>query len=340
MKSNLCAMAMVRRAALLTALAWGGAAAAAEAAEADKFSLADTAGQHLDVLLGGKVVARYMDAYDVSTSQRKLETYKPYLHIFDAAGKAPITKGPGGTFTHHRGIFIGWNKISCNGKSYDRWHMKGGEQIHRQFLAQEADAEHAAFTSKVDWLGEPGQVLLAEERTMAFRPAAAPARLIVDFTTKLKAVAGDLVLDGDPEHAGCQYRPAAEVDGKQTVYVFPKEQADPKKDLDYPWAGETYTLAGQQHSAVIMSHPDNPKGTRWSAYRDYGRFGAFTKAPVKAGETLTLRYRFVIADGAMPPADAIQKIYNAFSGGTAATPPVTIRKADMAAAPKPKTMKK
>ena len=334
MKTNLLAMKFVRSSALLGLLVWGGAAAAE-----DKFSFADTAGQHLDVLLGDKLVARYMDAWDVSTPPKRLETYKPYLHIFDAEGKTPITKGPGGNFTHHRGIFIGWNKIACDGKSYDRWHMKGGEQIHRRFLAQEADADHASFTSQVEWTGEPGKTLLMEERTMTFRPAAAPARLIVDFTSKLKAVAGDLVLDGDPEHAGCQYRPAAEVDTKLTTYVFPKENADPKKDRDYPWAGETYTLAGQQHSVVIMSHPDNPKDTRWSAYRDYGRFGAFPKVPVKAGETLTLRYRFVIADGAMLPADAIQKIYNAFSGATAATPPVTVRKADQAAPAKSKAKK-
>lgn len=333
MKTNLFAMAAVRRAALLGALAWGGVALGAGA---EKFSLADTAGQHLDVLLNGKIVARYMEAYDVSTPQKRLETYKPYLHIFDAEGQAPITKGPGGNFTHHRGIFIGWRKILCNGKSYDRWHMLGGEQIHRQFLAQEADAEHASFTSQVEWTGEPGKVLMEEERTMTFRPVAAPARLLVDFTSQLKAVAGDLVLDGDPEHAGCQYRPAGEVDTKRTVYLFPREKADAKKDLDYPWVGETYTLAGRQHSVVIMSHPENPKGTRWSAYRDYGRFGAFPKAPVKAGETLTLRYRFVIADGELLPVDAIQKIYNTYSGASGATPPVTLRKADQPAPPKPK----
>jgi hypothetical protein len=318
---------------MMMVLAWGGAALAADSG---KFSFVEVPGQHLDVLFNGKMVARYMDAWDVSTPQKKLETYKPYLHIFDAEGKAPITKGPGGTYTHHRGIFIGWNKISCNGKTYDRWHMKGGEQVHRQFLAQEAAADHATFISRVDWNDEAGKPLIAEERTMTLHTVAAPARLIVDFTAKLKAIAGDLVLDGDPEHAGCHYRPAADLDSKQTVYVFPKEQADPRKDLDYPWVGETYTLAGQRHSVVIMSHPENPKGTRWSAYRNYGRFGAFAKAPVKKDETLTLRYRFVIAAGEMLPADTIQKTYNAFSGGNAATPSITVRKADQSAPSKPK----
>ncbi len=298
------------------------------AEDAAPFSFSDVPGKYLDVLRAGKVVARYMDAWDVSTPERKLETYKPYLHLFDAEGKAPITKGPGGSYTHHRGIFIGWNKISCNGKTYDRWHMKGGEQVHRKFLAQEAAADHASFTSCVDWNDEAGHPLIAEERTMTLRPAPAPARLIVEFTSKLKAVAGDLVLDGDPEHAGCQYRPAAEVDAKQTLYVFPGAKVDLKKDFDLPWVGETYSLAGQQHSVVIMNHPDNPKGTRWSAYRDYGRFGAFAKAPIKKGETLTLRYQFLIAAGSLPPAEMIQKTFNAYAGVSAPTPPVTVRKSE------------
>ena len=88
------------------------APAAQRARGADSgFAFDDKAGDHLDVLLDGKVVARYMYAHDTSTKERRAETYKPYLHVFDAEGKAPITKGPGGKFTHHRGIFIGWKKI-------------------------------------------------------------------------------------------------------------------------------------------------------------------------------------------------------------------------------------
>ena len=37
--------------------------------------------------------------------------------MFDAACSAPITKGAGGDFTHHRGIYIGWMKIGVNGKT-------------------------------------------------------------------------------------------------------------------------------------------------------------------------------------------------------------------------------
>jgi mono/diheme cytochrome c family protein/glucose/arabinose dehydrogenase len=73
-------------------------------AESAGFAFQDKAGEHLEVLSGGKIVARYMYAHDVSTPARQAETYKPYLHVFDAAGAGPITKGAGGSFTHHRGI--------------------------------------------------------------------------------------------------------------------------------------------------------------------------------------------------------------------------------------------
>src|SRR5688572_3157558 len=281
------------------------------------FALKDTAGDHLDVLLDGKVVGRYMYAHDASTPERLHETYKPYLHVFDAEGKAPITKGPGGQFTHHRGIFIGWNKITSNGKTYDRWHMKDkqgtGEIVHQKFGEQKAGPDRATFTSVTRWFDEAGKLILEEERTTTFLHAAPPARLVIDFTSTLKP-ASDVMLDGDPEHAGIQYRPANEVVAKETTYVFPKKAADPKKDQDYPWVGETYTLRGKRHSVVHMNHPDNPKGTVYSAYRDYGRFGAFPKAQIKGGDSLTLKYRFLIADGEMPPADVVQKTWDAFAG--------------------------
>lgn len=115
------------------AVSFGVALASADA----PFVLQDTAGDHLDVRRGDKVLARYMYAHDTATKERHDLTYKPYLHVFDAEGKAPITKGPGGEFTHHRGLFIGWMTMTVDGKKYDRWHMKGGDQVHQKFSAQQ-----------------------------------------------------------------------------------------------------------------------------------------------------------------------------------------------------------
>lgn len=297
------------------------------------FSFADTLGDHLDILLDGKTVARYMYAHDTSTKERRTETYKPYLHVFDADGKAPITQGAGGKqFPHHRGIYIGWQKLGFDGKRYNFWEMSSGDIVHEKFTQQRADANAATFTSHTRWVPNGSEKpVIEEDRTITVRKAPAPARLIIDFASTLKAPNGDVTLDADPEHGGVQYRPAGDIKASETTYLFPKEPADPHKDTDYPWVGETYTLPGTggKHSTVQINHPDNPKGTRWSAYRDYGRFGAFPKGTLKQGDSLTLKYRFIITDGDQLPADQIQKLADDFTGATGSpTPKTTIKPAE------------
>src|SRR5260221_6561865 len=84
------------------------------------FAFNDKQGEYLDILLDGKIVARYMYAHDVSTPAKRVETYKPYLQVYDADGKEPITQGAGGKlFPHHRGIYIGWQKLGYDGKKYN-----------------------------------------------------------------------------------------------------------------------------------------------------------------------------------------------------------------------------
>jgi hypothetical protein len=273
----------------------------------------DTPGKHLDVLVEGKVAARYMYEHDTSTKALAHDTYKPYLHVFDAEGKAPITKGAGGDYTHHRGIFIGWNKIGFGGKTYDRWHMKGGEIVHQEFPRQEIKDGAALFTSRTLWMAEADRPLLEEKRTMTIAPGRDGVRLVIDFHSELHAKFGAVSLKGDPEHAGIHYRPAQGVDLKATKYWFPEEKVDVPKARDLPWAAETYVLGGRKHTVVQLNHPSNPKGTRHSAYRDYGRFGMFFEKDIPEGGTLEVRYRFLILDGEFPGREVIAKFQDEFA---------------------------
>ncbi len=311
----------------------------ARAADGGGFTLKDTPGAFLDILNGGKTVGRFMYGHDLTSPERRLETYKPYCHVFDSGGTFPITKGPGGSFPHHRGIYLGWNKLTAGGKTYDRWHMSGGDQVHEKFTSRTADATQASFTSLIKWEGSGAAAapVLEEERTMTFLPGQAPAYICIDLVSKLKATAGETLLDGDPEHAGLQFRPAQDVEPRETVYVFPKAGAKPHKDLDYPWFGETFTLQGRRHSVVYLNHPENPREARISAYRDYGRFGAFFRTTIPANGSLTLRVRFLVSEGEMPSVDFIQKAWNEFAGKTESVPETTVMKAETSAPPKPKT---
>ncbi|MEC9091088.1 MAG: DUF6807 family protein [Planctomycetota bacterium] len=270
----------------------------------------DTAGKHLDILQNGKVIARYMYAHDLSSKDSRHETYKPYLHVMGPDGKTPITKGPGGQYTHHRGIFLGWNRISFQKKTYDLWHMKTSEIIHQTFLENQSSAKSTTLKVRLHWMDSENNIILNEVRTMIFNHADPEALFCAEFTCELKAANGNVVLNGDPEHAGFQFRPSNEVSkNKSSKYLFHDDAINPKKDHDLPWVGLNYKTGGQTYSVQHMNHPENPKGSIYSAYRDYGRFGSFPKANLKKGETLTLRYKIRVTQGEFPTRDTLAMHY-------------------------------
>jgi len=268
------------------------------------FMSRDRPEQYLDLCWENRPVLRYTYAYDASSQERLHQTYKPYYHVFDAAGEKPLTKGPGGLYTHHRGIFIGWNKLKHGGEEYDFWHMKGVTQRHQRTLHRSAGPVLARSKSLIHWNDPDGKPVIVEEREAILFRQAAPTILLLEFRTIVKAVAGDVFLDGDPEHAGVQYRAHNDVaEADQTLkasYLFHEDGIDPHRDKDLPWAAMSYGLNGRRYVVQHMNHPENPKPTIYSAYRDYGRFGAFFKHRIEAGQSLSLRYRVWVAEGEPP----------------------------------------
>ena len=289
-----------------------------------------TPNEAVDVAQDGKVVARFMMAHDVSTPAKRLETYKPYLHVFDPSGALRLTKGPGFEFTHHRGIMLGFMKITVDGKSYDRWHMKGGDQV---VTAVKPTAD--GFVAAINWQGESATAkpILTEERTFAFTKPAAPFYFGIEMKSTLEPDHGEAKIDGDPEHAGAQFRPSEKIDGKKTTYIYPGKDVLIHKVRDLTWVAEVFTVEGKTFTALLLNHPSNPKETAFSAYRDYGRFGAFPKGVATPESPFKLRYQWLIAEGDVRDTAAFQQAYNAFAGVNEPTPAVTVMLAEQ---PKPK----
>lgn len=277
---------------------------------AEDYSVVDQPGEHTDLVSPeGKVLLRYMYARDTSNPERAFDTAKVFAHVMDAEGTNTITKGAGGKFPHHRGIFIGWNKLRHGGKSHDLWHVRNTEQKHRELLKKTANPDGANLTAVIDWIGNDGKPLIEEKRTYSVRQEDG-IHAVVDFTSVLKAIGGDVELNGDPEHAGVQFRPSQQVaDNKSAKYIFHQSDIDPKKIKDLPWVAEDFQVDDQWWSVQHMSHPDNATGARWSAYRDYGRFGPFTVVTIPEGESVTFRYRFRIEEGKSKPRDMLQQAY-------------------------------
>jgi hypothetical protein len=287
---------------------------AATGAEGYRFQ--NVKGKHLDLLLDGKPVTRYMYEVDTSDKAKTFDTAKVYTHVFNAEGTDTITKGPGGLYPHHRGIFLGF-RVTYDGKQRgDWWHVRNVTQRHQKFLQLKAAGDSATSTMLIHWNDRTGKCVLAEERTQIVYRQPEPALLLLDFIAKLTAVRSDIELGGDPEHAGMQYRPHNDVNRKATKYMFPDEKitsGNVRKEVDLPWAAECYELKGKKYTVQHMNHPENPKGTKYSAYRDYGRFGAFPTAKVKQSRSITLRYRVWVAPGEQLDRAAMQARYEAFA---------------------------
>jgi hypothetical protein len=281
-----------------------------------EFSIKETPGKHIDVLgPDGKPVSRIMTAHDVATKESRLETYKVYTHIFDREGAAPITKGAGGLFPHHRGIFLGWSKTKFGGKGIDSWHMKGCVQVYQKILSQETSDSSAKINTLIHWQTDAGEVFLEEQRTQTFTLIEGGGDYLqVDFHSELSAPLADVELNGDPEHAGFQFRPSQEVaTNKSAKYLFHKDGLNLKKDKDLPWVAESFQTGGKQYFVQYICAPSNPKGNTYSAYRDYGRFGAYFVHTINKGETLKLDYRITIGEGELPSREAFEKRFAAYT---------------------------
>lgn len=272
----------------------------------------DTKGKHLDIMRDGKPIVRYMYEFDRSTPEKALETYKVYYHVMDPEGTDTLTKGTGYKYTHHRGMFIGWNKVSHNNIQSDLWHLNSGEAIkHNKILQQEADKNKSILSTQIDWIKNGGKVKCLEEiRTVTVHHTDTDAHVLLDFETELKAIDGDVALKGDSEHAGFQYR--AHQDVNNATFTFHEEGVDPKVDKDLPWVAESYDLRGKKYTIQYMSHPDNPKGAVYSAYRNYGRFGCFIPTVINDSETLKLKYRIRITTGETPSVEDLAAQYAKF----------------------------
>ncbi len=276
------------------------------AAAGGKLSVVDHAGQHADIVgRDGKPLLRYVYVRDTSSKERDFDTAKVFAHVMAPGGEDTLTSGAGGAlFPHHRGIFIGWNKIRHNDQTHDLWHVRDTVQKHIA-LEHGADDDSAFITATIHWIGKDGKPLIEEQRTMRLVDGD-DAYAVIDVTSELTAVAGDLVLDGDPEHAGIQFRPAQEVgENKSAKYTFHADGVDPTKQEDLPWVACSFTIDGSQWTVQHISHPSNPTGARWSAYRDYGRFGPFPVIELAKGESRVLQFRFRITAGETPDVETL-----------------------------------
>ncbi len=290
------------------------------------FAWKDAAPGETDLLYNGHPVLRYMHAaFDDSTKEKREQTFKVYHHLFAPAGEL-ITKGPGGLYTHHRGLFYGFKATYGAGKGVtaDTWHCPPppnkmeAHLAHEKTLASEAGPLLGRHRVQIGWHGTGKERFAVEERELTVY--AVPHGRLVEFASKLTPVKGAVKVDGDPQHAGFHFRASNEVADTtkgETYYLRPdgKDKPgatrnwDPKTKqgpVNLPWDAMSFVVGGKRYTAAYLDRPANPKEAR-SSERDYGRLGSYFVAEATEKKPLLVDYRLWLQEGEMTGAGVAAK---------------------------------
>lgn len=313
----------------------------AGAAEKFEWKIDETSGM-ADLMLGDRPVVRYMFAYDLSTPARRNETYKVFHHVFGPGTKTLITKGAGGDYPHHRGIYLGFSRTRYGGGYSDFWHCveetkkEGASLKHIGFVESRGDEEQGTMTADIHWINAQREPVVVEKRTLTARKLAVEASpgygWQIDVVCKLESRKGTIVLDGDRQHAGLQFR-AAQVVAKENSarYIRParfpeqdkafevEDSKQPNGHINLGWLAMSYPVDGQTYTVQYCEDPSLPKPSRYSE-RPYGRFGAFFKTELTPEKPFEMRYRFVITAGQIPSREVLQQRYDTFVKSLKAIP--------------------
>jgi hypothetical protein len=315
---------MGRRSLILSCLATSAAVQLVTAApgRAAGFVWQDAAGE-TTLLYNDRPAVRYMHApLDESSPEARERTFKPYHHVFSPDGNTLLTKGPGGLYPHHHGVFFGFNRVTYHGdKSCDIWHCTDrAHQSHASVISRSADDKTARHRVAIEWHGREGELFAKEAREFALsRPTLNGVEgWQIDWASHLESADGQPIhLDGDPQHAGFHFRApqeVAEITAPQTYFLRTdgKGALDDSRNWDIgagnspmnaecenrPWNAMSIVLGGKRYTILYLDHPTNPKPARYSE-RDYGRFGSYFVYDVTKELPLNVKYRLWIQEGEM-----------------------------------------
>jgi hypothetical protein len=293
-----------------------------DAGTKSRFAWHDEEGKYRDLYLGNRPVLRYMyQAYEDDPEKRDLNN-KPFHHLFDSTGKLFLTKGSGGSETHHQGLFYGFGHCTFEGGECDIWWCHHGEhQLHQRFLSETAGLVLARHRTSIDWNDQQGKPFCSEVRELTAYDV--PGGTLVEWSSRLKSVRGKVTLDGNAQHAGFQFRAHDEVAKKtkgKTYFLRPDGRAQTgqtrnptrgqevcgTKDaatmlvMDLPWKVMSFVVGGKRYSAEYIDNPKNPKPSFYSE-RDYGRFGSWfgKQELLEDGPPIELTYRIWLQNGEM-----------------------------------------
>ena len=314
---------------ILSILTWECGTKKDNDADIKNFQILESYNQ-IHILKAGKHLASYV--YDSAI-------LKPILYpIYSPSGvriqrQYPllVVEGESHDHPHHAGLFFTYGtKGEVNGNNF--WAgQQGSSKIRHSAVSQmKTDPGYAMLGIQAEWIGQTGELVLEETRTMIFKGD--ETKNIIDFLIELKAYSEDVVFN-DTKEGMFAIRVAdwlSEVNGNGKYLNSEGDEAEeniwgkPAK-----WVRLNGHHEGKTIGILIMNHPSSVNyPTYWHA-RAYGLFSAnplgkevFEKgrgiqdaAPlnftIPAGNTAKFRFRMVIYEGELMT-DGIEELFEQY----------------------------
>ena len=253
-----------------------------------------------------------------------------YIHpVLSPSGKQ-ITDDYPSNHKHHHGIWFAWTSTEFEGRKPDFWNM-GDSKGTVEFVSLDktwGGAVHAGFASKhrqVDLTGPAPKPALNETwnvKLFAVGNEAKQPYFLFDLEVT-DACAGESALKlPQYRYGGIGVRGNWAWNGKDKLNFLNSEGSTDRSKGDKNetrgrWAHMGGTLDGALTGIAVLGHPQNPYSPEPQRIHPTEPFLNF--APQQAGEVeiqpgkpLTLRYRFVVADGAPDKAE-LDRLWNDYA---------------------------
>jgi hypothetical protein len=249
-----------------------------------------------------------------------------YIHPVVTPSGRRVTEDYPPNHKHHHGIWAAWTSTRVNGRTPDFWNMgdrKGTVEFERLGHAWSGPLT-AGFESRhryMDLLAPtPATVLLEEWRVIAYAPTptARPAHV---FDLEIaQSLVGTAPLELPVyRYGGVGMRGRHEWDGRDKTFFLTSSglSRGPGHGTRATWVHMSGAVDGQRAGIAMLSHPDNarsPQPMRIHPTEPFFNFAPQQAGPltIRPGEVFTLRYRFVVMDGA-PDAALLDSMWQAYA---------------------------
>jgi hypothetical protein len=247
----------------------------------------------------------------------RLESPKPYLHPMWTLGGRPVSLYRPHDHVWHKGLSLALANVGADnfwgGPTYSRGYggyaqlANNGEQRHDGFSRLDVGEACVGVTEELSWVAQDGRAVFAEERTLDVTVLPGESAWRLDLTTALRNTAAAEVAIGSPEtegragaaYSGLFWRGPRSFSGG-TVRIPDAEGTDELNGARAPWMAFTGRHDGDGERATLLM-ADRGGPTAWFVRSEVYAVlcpAAFAEVRrVGPGETLTLRYRVVVADG-------------------------------------------